>query len=382
MTATTPPPVVTFTLTDEQRLLRDTVREVLTARAGSTRVREVMATDGVDHDLYRELAGLGLVGLAIPEHLGGAGSTFVEVAIVMEELGRRLAPVPYLSSAVLGTTAVLRAASEEQAGRILPDVASGDRRLALAHLDDAGRVDAPPAVRATPDGDGWVLDGVAGFVVDGAGADTLIVAARDTHQVQAIGLFVVSGGSAGVSREPLDVLDLTRPMATVRLDGVRVDATDRLAGDGSAALDAAVAAGVIALAAEQVGGVQQTLESITAYARERVQFGRAIGSFQAVKHRLAEMLVQSEAARSTAEYAARVLAAGDDAEVAIAAPLAKSYCSQVYEVATADALQTYGGIGFTWEHDVHLYLKRAKSTKLLLGSPVVHRVRLGDVLGL
>lgn len=371
-------PEVRFTLTDEQRLLRDTVRGMLTDRAPSKRVREVMMEDGTDLATYEELAGLGLTGLAVPEELGGAGSTFVEVGIVMEELGRRLAPVPYLSSVVLGLTAVLEAGDESQLAAIVPPVIAGAQRLALAHLDADGRDRTGVPVTARREGEAWVLDGVSGFVVDGATATTLLVAA-DTGQGTA--LFVVPADGTGLVIKPIDVLDLTRPMATVRLDSVRLDGDARLAGDGAAAIDAAVTAGAVALASEQLGGAQHVLELTTGYARSRVQFGRAIGSFQAVKHRLAEMLVKVESARSTAEYATRVLAAGDTEELAIAAPVAKAYVSQVYEEATSDALQLHGGIGFTWEHDVHLYFKRAKSTKLLLGSPAAFRARLGDAIG-
>ena len=374
------PDAVTFSLTEEQRLLRSTVRELLTARAGSERVREVMLEHGgFDEPLWSELAQLGLTGLLVPERYGGAGSTFVEASIVLEELGRRLAPVAYLSSAVLGTVAVVRGGSDDQQARILPDVATGAARLALAHLDSAGRLDAPPGIRAARDGDDWVLDGEAGYVIDGQHATHLVVAADTGTGIE---LFVVAADADGLARAPVEVLDLTRPMATVTAAGMRIGDDARLsAGEPVAALHAALTAATVAIACEQVGGIQHTLEAATAYARERVQFGRAIGSFQAVKHQLADMLVATESARSTAEHAARVLARGDYDELAIAAPLAKSYCSQVYTQAAGDAIQIYGGIGFTWEHDAHLYFKRAKSTRLLLGDPRHQRALVGDALG-
>ncbi len=381
MTVTTAPPVVAFALTEEQKLLVDMVRDVLKDRATSERVREVMlGDDGFDEVLWTELANLGLTGLTIPEQYGGAGSTFTELSLVFEELGRRLAPVPLLSSVVLGAEAVLAAGSDEQKGAILPGVAAGTTRLALAHLDPAGRLTADPGVRAVRDGDAWVLDGTAGFVVDGRTATHLVTAANGPDGLE---LFVVAGDTAGVERTDLEVLDLTRPMASIVYSGVRVQDADRLSGaDAVAALHRALEAGVVAIACEQAGGTQETLRTTTAYARDRVQFGRSIGSFQAIKHRLAEMLVASESARSAAYHAARILAAGEREELAIAAPLAKSYCSEIYEQATGHGIQIFGGIGFTWEHDAHLYFKRAKSTKLLLGDPKHHRALLGQAIGL
>jgi alkylation response protein AidB-like acyl-CoA dehydrogenase len=196
-------------------------------------------------------------------------------------------------------------------------------------------------------------------------------------------LFLVPGDADGVAREDVKVLDLTRPMATVRYSGVQVADDARLSGgDATAALHRAITAGIVMLANEQIGATQQVLETTTAYARDRVQFGRAIGSFQAVKHRLAQMLVELESAKSTAYHAARVLAADDRDELAVAAPMAKALCSEVYERASADSIQLHGGIGFTWEHDAHLHFKRAKSTKLMLGDPKHQRRMLAEVLGL
>lgn len=376
------PPTVSYVLTDEQRQLQEMVRDLLGARAASERVREVMLAEapGYDDALWQELANYGLLGLTIPEAHGGSGASFAELAILLEEAGRRLAPVPLLSSAVLGTEAVLGGATDEQAAALLPGVAAGTTRLALAHLDVGGDLLAAPGVVASRDGATWHLDGTAAYVIDGASATHLVVAARAGDDLE---LFVVPGDAAGVSRTPVEVLDLTRPLATVEFAGVEVADADRLAGGSTmAALHRALTAGVVAIAVEQVGGTAHTLEACTAYARDRIQFGRAIGSFQAVKHRLADLLVELESARSAAVHAARVLAAGEREELAIAAPLAKSYCSEVYERSAADGIQLFGGIGFTWEHDQHLYLKRAKSTKLLLGDPKHHRALLGELLGL
>ena len=371
---------ITFTVTDEQQLLRDTVRDALRKRATSARVREVMMTDeAVDEEGWRELAGLGLVGLLVAEADGGSGAGVVEAAIVAEELGRVLLPVPYLASAVLAATVLTNAASADQRAAVLPSIAAGTTVATLAHLDAAGRLTADPGVRAVRDGDDWVLDGEAGFVLDGLRADTIVTAATSDDGLQ---LFLVAAATPGLHRERVPVLDLTRPMATVRYEGVRLAGSDRLTGgDATVALHRALRTASAVLANEQVGGAARCLEDATAYAKERIQFGRAIGSFQAVKHKLAETLVKVESARSAAYHAAQAVAADDAQEAAVAVPLAASYVAEVYETASADALQIFGGIGFTWEHDIHLYFKRAKASKLLLGSPRHHRRLLGDVLG-
>jgi alkylation response protein AidB-like acyl-CoA dehydrogenase len=324
---------------------------------------------------------MGLVGLLVPEEHGGAGSTFVEAGIVCEELGRSLVPVPYLSSAVLATTAILAGATDEQQAAHLPDLASGQRRATLAHLDERGRIDADPGVEATRSGDGWTLTGTSGFVLDGMTADLLVVAASAGGGE--IELFVIPADTNGVRREKVDVLDLTRPMATLVLDGVEVGEDARLsAASGAAALHEALSAGLIAVASEQIGGARFVHEDTTEYARTRMQFGRAIGSFQAIKHRIADLMVELESATSAVMHAQRALAADDREEIAIAAPMAKAYASEMYEHVAGEAIQIYGGIGFTWEHDAHLYFKRAKASRLLLGGPHHHRRVLADVLGL
>ncbi|MFU8841575.1 MAG: acyl-CoA dehydrogenase family protein [Nitriliruptoraceae bacterium] len=373
---------VTYTLSDEQRQLAEMARDLFAERATSARVRAVMLGEdgaGFDDALWSELAQYGLLGLTIPEAHGGAGATFAELAIVLEEAGRRLAPVPLLSSAVLGTEALLGAGTDEQHARLLPEVAAGSVRLALAHLDTGGDLWSPPGVHATRVGDGWTLDGTAAYVIDGASATHLVVAAQDG---EGLALFVVPADADGVTRTPVDVLDLTRPLADVEFAGVEVAAADHLdGGDPMVALHRALTAGVVALAVEQVGIIDHTLAACTAYARDRIQFGRAIGSFQAIKHRLADLLVEAESARSAALHAARTLAADEDRqEIAIAAALAKAYCSEVADRAAADGIQIFGGIGFTWEHDQHLYLKRARAAKLLLGDPKHHRGILAELL--
>lgn len=368
-----------FVTTDEQRELRAVVKDLFARQAASERVRDVMMEGGTDESLWQEVAQLGLVSLPIPEQFGGSGAGFQELAVVVEEAGRRLAPIPLLSSAVLTTITLLAAADASQSATHLPRLASGELRGALAHLDARGRSTAGPGVEAERASDHWKLRGTSGFVIDGATADLLVVAASTKTGME---LFLVPADTPGVHREVVPTLDLTRPMAHVTLD-VTVDEDAHLAEvPAPIALQRGLWAGAAALACEQVGACDEILSLTTQYAKSRIQFGRPIGSFQAVKHRLAEALVQLESARSTAWHAVRAVALGTAEECEIAVPAAKSLCSEAFERIAADCLQLHGGIGFTWEHDAHLYLKRAKSAKQLLGDPVHHRRLLAAALGL
>jgi alkylation response protein AidB-like acyl-CoA dehydrogenase len=380
MTAT-----MSLAFTEEQELLRQTARKFLASKAGSEVVRRLMATDeGFDPGLWAETAQMGWQAMAIPEEFGGAGYGFVELSVLMEEMGRAVFPAPFLSTAVLSGQAILLGGSDAQKKELLPGIASGETRVAFAHLE--GRDHGPAGVQATAtrrDG-GWTLDGTKSYVLDGHTADHLVVVARAGAGADEVGMFVVPGDADGLTRERLETMDQTRTQARIALDGVTVGEEALLGGDAAVwpTVDRVLTRGVVALAAEQVGGAQAVLEMATDYAKTRYQFGRAIGSYQAIKHTLADLLVEVEAAKSAAYHAARVVAAGDEDELAIAAPLAKSYCSEVYEHAAGDNIQVHGGIAFTWEHDAHLWFKRAKTSTLLFGDPARHRARLADALGL
>ena len=363
-----------FTYSDEQVMLREGARRFLAEKCSLARVREIVETDsGYDAELWRALCEQGWTAMAIPEEYGGAGFTYSETAILIHEMGRVLAPVPFLSS-VLAAEAVLAGGTDEQKAEWLPALASGDVIGTLAVAEPSGDwSEASVAAMATPEGDGYSITGTKSFVTAGHVADVLIVAARIDDSV---GLFVVAADQASSTK--LVTLDTTRTQATVEL----VDASAvRLGNSGWDVVERVFQVAAIALAAEQVGGLERTLEMAVEYAKERKQFGRAIGSFQAVKHLCADMLVSLESARSAAGYAVWALATNSD-EVAMAAPLAKSYCSEAYFKATGDNIQIHGGIGFTWEHDAHLYFKRAKSTELLFGSPAQQRRELADQIGL
>jgi alkylation response protein AidB-like acyl-CoA dehydrogenase len=373
-------PTVTFAASDELDLIRSTARQFLSDRFDLDVVRELMmGEEGFERGLWKEIADLGWTGLIIAEDHGGAGLGFVELSVVLEEMGRLLTPGPFLASAVLATTAIHEVATEEQKATLLPPLASGESIATLALFEsprgwDLSRLECV----ASRDGDSWVIDGAKRNILDGHLADQLLVAARTNG---GMGLFVVERSAAGVSVAQIPVLDPTRRQASASFDSVRVDDTALLGGAASDhAIGRTLALGTIALALEQVGGAQRCLEMSVDHAKTRYQFGRAIGSYQAVKHRCAEMLLRVEHAKSTAYHAARIT--DDPDELAIAAPLAGSVCSDAYSWSAGETIQIHGGIGFTWEHDAHLYLKRARSSSLLLGDARHHHAALGDVLGL
>jgi alkylation response protein AidB-like acyl-CoA dehydrogenase len=368
----------------EQTDLRDSVRRFLADQAPISRVRELMETpDGTDRKVW-EQAGtqLGLQGIAIPEEYGGAGFSVAEQAIVLEEFGAALYGGPYLASAVLAATALLSSADEQARRDLLPGIASGRTVATLACTEDDGSWD-PGAIRLTASrgaGDGaggWVLDGHKSFVLDGHIADlVLVVAAAEPG----LSLFAVDAGAPGLHRRALPTLDQTRKLARLEFGSVpaRLIGT---AGQAGAATARTLDIAAIALAAEQLGGAQRALDMAVGYAKTREQFGRAIGSFQAIKHRCADLLLEVECLRSAVRYAAAAVAE-DSAEVPALAALTQAYASDVFFHVAAENIQIHGGIGFTWEHDAHLYFKRAKASELLLGDAAYHRERLAQRIGL
>ena len=364
----------------EQAELRAAVRRFLADRAPLARVRELMETeDGTDPAVWAQAgAQLGLQGLAIPEAYGGAGFTFAEQAIVLEEFGAALYGGPYLASAVLAATALLASPDEGARRELLPPIASGQTVATLAFTEDDGSWD-PGLIRlsAVKDGQGWRLDGHKSFVLDGHTAGLLLVAAATDA---GLSLFAVSADAAGLTRTALPTLDQTRKLARLEFAGV----TGTLIGspgDAVAVLDRTLDVAAIALAAEQLGGAQRALDMAVAYAKIRHQFGRPIGSFQTIKHRCADLLLEVESLRSAVGYAAAAVAE-DSPEIPVLAPLVQAYASDTYFHVAAENIQIHGGIGFTWEHDAHLYFKRAKSSELFLGDGSYHRERLATRIGL
>jgi alkylation response protein AidB-like acyl-CoA dehydrogenase len=372
----------------EQQELRESVHRFLAERAPLTKVRELMETaDGTDPDVWRQAsAQLGLPGIAVPEEYGGAGFSFAEQAIVLEELGAALFTGPYLASAVLAATALLASDDTEAKKDLLPGIAAGETVATLAFTEDGGSWD-PASIRlaaaknaaAKTTGNGWRLDGHKSFVLDGHAADLILVVAA-TGTDGELSLFAVAGTADGLTRRPLPTLDQTRKLARLEFDHTPA----RLVGEAGAAravLDHTLDVAAIALAAEQLGGAQRALDMAVAYAKVRQQFGRPIGSFQAIKHRCADLLLEVESLRSAVGYAAAAVAAGST-EVPVLASLLKAYASEVYSRVAGENIQIHGGIGFTWEHDAHLYLKRAKASELFLGDAVYHRERLATRIAL
>ncbi|HEX7353721.1 MAG TPA: acyl-CoA dehydrogenase family protein [Mycobacteriales bacterium] len=366
---------VIFSFSREQDELRATVRRFLAASSPAGEVRRLMETErGYDEAVWTRMAQqLGLQGLAVPEQYGGSGCGPVEQAIAMEEMGRVLLCAPYLSTAVLAAQAILSSHDPEAATRYLPGICDGTTVATVAVAEDAAHDRSP--ILARPAGPAYRLDGHATFVLDGRNADLLLVPADGDDGPT---LFAVSGDTPGLARRAVDTLDRTRKQAVIDLDDVAAARVGRT-GAAREILDRAVRAAAVALAAEQVGGAQRCLDMSVDYAKSRRQFGRPIGSFQAVKHLCADMLLDVESARSAAYYAAWAAADGQD-DAVLAASLAKALCSEVYLRTAARTIQVHGGIGFTWEHDAHLYFRRAKSTEVMLGTPQEHRERSAALL--
>jgi alkylation response protein AidB-like acyl-CoA dehydrogenase len=372
-----------FAFTEEQQMLRDSVRSFLADRVPSEKVREIMETDsGHDEALWSEMADLGWHSMHIPEEYGGAGFSFLELGVVLEEMGRAMTPGPFFASTVLGAEAILIGGTDDQKKQLLPGIASGETIATLAVVESSGRWDADGVqMAAKQDGDSVTLAGTKSFVLDGHVAHQLIVAVR--NGAGGVDLYVVDAGLPGIERRRLETMDMTRKQAEIVFDDVTVPLSARLGaeGGGAATLERLYDYAAAALAFEQVGGAQKCLEMSVDYAKVRIQFGRPIGSFQAIKHKCADMLVQVESAKSAAYYAGWAASERND-ELPIVAPLAKSYCSDAYFFCASENIQVHGGIGFTWEHDAHLYFKRAKTDQLLFGDSSRWRLLLADRLGL
>lgn len=361
----------------------------LEENSGSEQVRNAMESElGYDPVVWGQVgAELGWTSVHIPEEYGGLGLGYVELVALMEIMGGSLLCAPFFSSICLGANAILVAGSEEQKQELLPGIAEGTTRATLAYSGKSGACDASTIeVTAAANGDTYTLSGVSSFVVDGHSADLVVVAARTagSEGSDGVSLFAVAGDSEGLQRKRLPTVDQTRRLAELSFENVAVPATALLGKEGAAwpALSRTLDLAAIALAAEQVGGAQRCLDMAVSYANEREQFGRPIGSFQAIKHKCADLMVKVESARSAAYYAGCAVEQGNDAEIDTVAPLAKAYCSDAYFQCAADCIQIHGGVGFTWEYDVHLYFKRAKSSESLLGDASFHRELLAQRIDL
>lgn len=367
---------IQFAFTDEQEQFRAAIRRFLQEKSPPTEVRRLMdTTQGYDPEIWRQLSEqLALPGIHVPEQYGGAGFGMVELCIVAEEMGRALLCAPYFSTAVLATNAILNAGTEAQKASLLPDLASGARLATLAVTEPNGQWD-PQAIElvATPVAEGFRLEGAKSYVVDGHVADLLVVAGRlpGTTGGDGLALFTVRADASGVERRLLESMDPTRKIARLDFHGAQAELLGNV-NDGAKALSRTLDQAAIALANEMVGGAQTLFDSAVSYTKLRVQFGRTIGSFQAIKHKCADMLLEMELAKSAAYYAAQAAATNDPEWPALAC-LAKAAASETYLRIAIDCIQIHGGIGFTWDHDTHLWFKRAKSSEVFLGQPYYHR---------
>jgi alkylation response protein AidB-like acyl-CoA dehydrogenase len=373
-----------FAFSEEQEAFRETLRRFLEEKCPLAEVFRLMETpEGREASVWKQMGEeLGLQGLLVPEAYGGQGFGFLELGIALEEMGRVLLPSPFFASACLATSAILAAGDESQKQEWLPGIASGASVGTLAVLEPGGVWEpAAVALEARADGDGFTLHGEKTCVIDGGLADVVVVAARlpGTRGDDGVSLLVVRGDAPGLAAEAIPTLDPTRKQARLRFDGAHGAALGA-PGAAAPALRKALERAAIGLAAEMAGGAQRTLEMAVAYARERNQFARPIGSFQAIKHKAAEVLLEVELARSAAWWACWT-AAEDNEQTAEAAPLAKAVCADAYLRAAAENVQIHGGIGFTWEAAPHLYYRRAKVSGILFGDSVRQRARLADHLG-
>jgi alkylation response protein AidB-like acyl-CoA dehydrogenase len=370
-----------MTTMDEREELRQTARRFLEQRSDQQAVRALMDDPaGYDPAVWRQMGEqLGWQGLVIPEEYGGSGFGFDDLCAVFGEMGRSLLPSPFFATVALAATALLESGDEDAKKTYLPGLASGETIATLAVSEGHGGwgEDAVTLRATAAPGGGWLLTGDKRFVPDAQAAGLILVAGRTEDGVS---LFAVERGAAGLDVQVELTMDLTRKLARVRFDGTPARLIGA-AGQAWPALRRTLRIAAVALAAEQVGGAEYALEQSAAYAKVRIQFGRPIGSFQAVKHKLANVLVEVQNAKSAALDAARAVTENDPG-LELAASIAKAYCSDAYFHAAAEMVQVHGGIGFTWEHSAHLYFKRAKSSQFLLGSPGYHRELVGQTLGL
>ncbi|MGI8491542.1 MAG: acyl-CoA dehydrogenase family protein [Acidimicrobiales bacterium] len=369
-----------FAFSEEQEELRNAVRRFLDDKSPETEVRRLMETEeGFDPAVWKQMAEqLGLQGLIIPEEFGGSGYSYVELIVVLEEMGRALLCAPYFSSVALAANLLLASGDDDAKKDYLSGIAAGTTIATVALAESSGRWDEEGVtLAASGSGADWALTGEKLYVLDGHTADLVLVAARSDAGVS---VFAVESGASGFAATALSTMDQTRKQAKLTFDATpaRLIGSE---GSGWAAVSKMLDLAAVALAAEQVGGAQRVLDMSVEYAKVRVQFGRPIGSFQAIKHKCADMLLEVESAKSAAYYAGWA-AAEDNDELPVVASLAKSYCSEAYFHAAAENIQIHGGIGFTWEHPAHLYFKRAKSSELLFGDPTYHRELLAQRSGL
>ncbi|MDH6291328.1 acyl-CoA dehydrogenase family protein [Rhodococcus opacus] len=361
---------------EEHSELREVVRDLVDTLSPMSAVRTAAESEsGHDPKMWQALVDMGLVGLTVPEQFGGAGAGVAEQAIAFQELGRRLVPSPLFSSAV--ASALIEAIGDAQASeRYLAKIADGSLVVAVALRSDDGQwSSAGVASDVTQSGDSWSITGSRSFVIDALLADVILVPAKTQS---GLSLFAIDTAESGVSREKLTTLDFTRRMGDVAFDNVPAMLLG-VEGQAKDAVDEAFRRAILVTVCEQAGAAELLMGMAVDYAKSRYQFGRLIGEFQAIKHKLAEMALDVERMKSVQQHLVRVTAQNSPGRVVLT-HLAKAYCSEALFRIAADTIQTLGGLGYTWEHDAHLYFRRAKSAEVLLGTPEIHRELMLGVL--
>jgi alkylation response protein AidB-like acyl-CoA dehydrogenase len=377
-----------FGFNEEQELLRSTARKFFDNECASETVRKLMdGPEGMTPELWKKIAEQGWTGLIFSEEHGGMGLGFVDLVVLMEEMGRSVVPGPFFSTVLLGGLAIREAGTEAQRKAWLPKIASGEARATLAWMEPSAELGASGiTLQATPKGAGFTLNGTKLFVHDAHTADVIIVAARTASgksPEEGVSLFLCPKGAPGLSITLLPTMDQTRKLCEVGLEDVAVGAEALMgqAGSGWAPLARVIDRATVGLCAEMCGGAQKVLEMTVEYAKIRQAFGRPIGSYQGVKHRAADMLVDVENSKSITYYAAWAMDE-DVAEGPLAVSMAKAYVSDAYRRVSGAGIQLHGGIGFTWEHDLHLYFKRAKGSEFTFGDATWHRERVAQLVNL
>jgi len=368
-----------FDLSKPQKLLKDSARDFLARECKPERVRELMSTDSAHDDkLWQAIADQGWTGLTIPEAHGGLGLGLVELAVVAEEMGRACLPGVFLST-MTAATLIERAGSETQKSKYLESLATGEKKATIAFLEEDASWDLSSIkLKARREADSFTLSGKKLFVNDAAIADVIICVARNGDGVA---LLPIEGGHSQVKVEAMPSMDATRKIFELTFNDVRLPASDLLGADGdpNGALEGALEAATVALCAEMVGGMQWILDTSVEYAKTRQQFGKVIGSFQAVQHQCADMLLLTESARSATYFAAWALTENDPMSH-VGVSMAKAYCSDAFREVANRGVQIHGGIGFTWEHNLQLYYKRSKSSETMFGDATFHRERIARLV--
>lgn len=375
-----------FGFTEDQEALREATRKFLDNECPTTFVRKMMADDTAHStELWKKIAQLGWLGIMVPEDFGGAGGSFLDLVVILEETGKSLLPGPFFATALLGTTAILAGGSDVQKSALLPKIAEGTHVVTLALAEKSGRYDAAGVtLAAQAKGNDFTLSGEKMFVPDAHVADQIIVAARTGGSGEdGITLFLVDAKAPGVTITQLKTVDMTRRQCHVAFQDVAVARAQVLGevGKGWSVLRRVLDQAMAGLSAEMVGTGQKALDMAVSYAKERVQFGKPIGSFQAVKHKCVDMMVQVENARSLTYYAAWTVDENTE-EARQAVPMAKAYCSDMCKTVSSEAIQVHGGIGFTWEHDMHLFYRRGLASEAAFGSAPTHREVVARTLNL